>query len=184
MPASAVDDSSAGAFATGYVELGLGVGGLGEIGRDAVRAAPASGLGPKGQDPHGLAGIVPAPHAAGLGLEGQKAGEASAAADALAAPVGMDTVAPQLSKQDVVVSWRCSRMGKSEYQLLIGASGKCYVMGGSKNACKKSGGKEFYVGKELTVFYAKDKEEPIQIDVEGGGGFKAEVTASNVHLSS
>lgn len=82
--------------------------------------------------------------------------------------------------QDVVVSWSCSRMGKSEYQLLIGVSGKSYVMGGSKNACKKSGGKEFYVGKELTVFYAKDKEEPIQIDVEGGGGFKAEVKASNV----
>lgn len=32
----------------------------------------------------------------------------------------------------------------------------------------------------MTVFYAKDKEEPIQIDVEGGGGFKAEVKASNV----
>ena len=31
--------------------------------------------------------------------------------------------------EDVVVSWSCSGLGKSEYQKLIGQSGKSYVMG-------------------------------------------------------
>ena len=49
--------------------------------------------------------------------------------------------------QDVVVSWSCSRMGKSEYQLLIGASGKSYVMGGVKMLAKNREVKSFMLGK-------------------------------------
>lgn len=81
---------------------------------------------------------------------------------------------------DVVVSWSCSRLGKSEYQRLQGASGKSYVMGGSKNACEKSRGEDFYVGRELTAFYIKGRKDPIQIDVEGGGGFRAGIKPSDV----
>ena len=38
-------------------------------------------------------------------------------------------------------------MGKSEYQLLIGASGKSYVMGGVKMLAKNREVKSFMLGK-------------------------------------
>jgi len=48
--------------------------------------------------------------------------------------------------EDVVVSWSLW-IGESEYQKLIGQSGKSYVMGGSRNTCRRSKGEDYYVGR-------------------------------------
>lgn len=82
--------------------------------------------------------------------------------------------------EDVVVSWSCSGLGKSEYQKLIGQSGKSYVMGGSRNTCRQSKGEDYYVGRRLTAFYKQGDLTPIQIDIDGGGGYKAGIKGANI----
>lgn len=85
--------------------------------------------------------------------------------------------------EDVIVSWYCSGGGKTEFQNMIGASGRHYRMGGGRNTCAKSRGEDYYVGRKVTAYYRPDLESPIQLDFEGGGGYKAGIQARGVVLS-
>jgi hypothetical protein len=82
---------------------------------------------------------------------------------------------------DVIVSWYCSGGGKTEFQNMIGASGRHYKMGGTWDVCSKSFGEEYYVGRKVVAYYKPGRDSPIQLDFEGGkGGYKAGIQFSDV----
>jgi len=81
---------------------------------------------------------------------------------------------------DVIVSWYCTGGGKSEFQNMVGASGRSYRMGGARDSCSKSQGEEYYVGRRLVAYYKDGREAPIQIDFEGGGGYKAGIQGADI----
>lgn len=83
--------------------------------------------------------------------------------------------------EDTIVSWYCSGGGKTEFQNMIGASGRHYRMGGSWDDCSQSLGEEYYVGRRLVAYYKPGRDSPIQLDYEGGkGGYKAGIQFSDV----
>ncbi|WP_414430876.1 hypothetical protein ACMG4M_05540 [Alcanivorax sp. IL3] len=84
------------------------------------------------------------------------------------------------SADDIVVSWYCTGGGKNEFQNMVGASGRNYRMGGARDTCSKSQGEEFYVGRRLVAYYKDGRESPIQIDFEGGGGYKAGIQGADI----
>lgn len=85
--------------------------------------------------------------------------------------------------EDIIVSWYCSGGGKTEFQNMIGASGRHYRMGGSWDDCSQSLGEDYYVGLKVTAYYKPDRESPIQLDFEGGeGGYKAGIQFPKVFI--
>ncbi len=82
--------------------------------------------------------------------------------------------------EDIIVKWTCSGGGKTEFQIMVGASGQSYKMGGTRNVCSESKGEEYYVGKKVYVYYKEGGEKPIQLDFEDGSGYKAGIKAHKV----
>gem|GEM_PF-5554760 len=83
--------------------------------------------------------------------------------------------------EDVIVSWYCSGGGKTEFQNMIGVSGRHYKMGGAWDVCSKSLGEDYYVGRKVVAYYKPGRDSPIQLDFEGGkGGYKAGIKFSDV----
>lgn len=87
------------------------------------------------------------------------------------------------SKEDIILGSSCQGSGRNERIEMHGASGRRYVLGGHRS-CSSSKAKrpEYYVGREVTAYYLPGRDSPIQLDFEGGGGYKAGIKTHKVAM--
>lgn len=85
---------------------------------------------------------------------------------------------------DVITSYRCYSIGKSDVFDLFGASGRKYTLGARRGSCRTPKENHDYVGRSVTAYFrGSSSNEPFRLDFEGLDSYGGGVTYGRVVLA-